>query len=121
MLLNADGSPMRPGSTEPTKFKNPTDWTVTREDAFKRVSMRYCPSTDEVEVMEEFFEELPLAQAAAQRELMTKGDALRPLAVIPQSVVNRAIREGWNDDEKAWKRWMNDADNKKLRVTDGVA
>jgi hypothetical protein len=41
------------------------------------------------------------------------------MAVIPDSVKARAFREGWYFDETAWKRWMNDIDNRKLRVSGG--
>jgi hypothetical protein len=31
------------------------------------------------------------------------------------------LREGWYWDDKAWTRWMNDIDNRKLRVCEGRA
>lgn len=70
--------------------------------------------------MEEWDDELALEQAAEQRQL-AQGKDVRNLAVIPDSVKSRALREGWYFDEKAWKRWMNDIDNRKLRVSEGRA
>jgi hypothetical protein len=104
-------------------LKPSTDWTVVREDERKRVSMRYVPSSDEVEFMEEFFEDVPLTQAAQERELFTPkfAEAMRPMATIPQSVLNQSIKEGWVNDDAAWRKWMNDADNNKLRIAGGTA
>lgn len=40
----------------------------------------------------------------------------RHQAVIPDVVLNRAFREGWFHDAAAWRRWMNDPDNRAFRV-----
>jgi len=70
---------------------------------------------------EEWYEDAALEQARQQRELAVAGGNLQLLAVIPPSEMNRSIREGWVNDDDAWKRWANDASNNKLRVSDGVA
>jgi hypothetical protein len=85
----------------------------------KRVYSRFEANGDLV-FMEEWDDEIALEQAAEQRE-MDQGKNVRNLAVIPDSVKARALREGWYWDPKAWKRWMNDIDNRKLRVTEGRA
>jgi hypothetical protein len=95
------------------------DWTLhpSLSRPGKRVYSRFEPNGDLV-FMEEFDDELAIEQAAAQRE-QPKGKDMRNMAVIPDSVKARAFREGWYFDETAWKRWMNDIDNRKLRVSGG--
>lgn len=99
------------------------DWTLHPSlcRPGKRVYSRFEANGDLV-FMEEWDDELALTQAAEQRELGEgKGKDMRNLAVIPDSVKARALREGWYFDDKAWKRWMNDSDNRKLRVAEGRA
>jgi hypothetical protein len=43
----------------------------------------------------------------------------RLVARAPVSVVERAFREGWYHDDRAWARWLNDADNRDFRVVEG--
>ena len=47
------------------------------------------------------------------------GKDFRHVAVIPDHVMNRAMREGWFHDKQAWKRWANDPDNKAFRTWKG--
>lgn len=47
-----------------------------------------------------------------------RGD-LKHVARVPVTVVEKAMREGWFHDQAAWRRWMNDPDNKKFRVWQG--
>ncbi|MCC6779913.1 MAG: hypothetical protein IT537_25320 [Hyphomicrobiales bacterium] len=98
-----------------------TDWQLRSASPGKRTWMRYNAATDEIEIMEEWLNEVPIREAAIERELAggRKGGFLQPIAVIPNSERSRAIREGWDDDDMAWKRWMNDIDNRYLRITDG--
>jgi hypothetical protein len=95
------------------------DWTLCPSlcRPGKRVFSRFEPNGDLV-FMEEFDDELALEQAAQQRELAL-GKDIRNMAVIPDSVKARAFREGWYFDETAWNRWINDIDNRKLRVAEG--
>ena len=44
-----------------------------------------------------------------------------PICEIPMIEYERAFREGWHDDPKAWKKWMNDPANRMFRITDGRA
>jgi hypothetical protein len=51
-----------------------------------------------------------------------KEDGWRFLCVIPDTVFNQAAIEGWLHDKAAWRRWMNDGDNRafnggRLRVS----
>jgi thioesterase domain-containing protein len=43
----------------------------------------------------------------------------KPVAEVPEFIVEQAMREGWFHDDKAWKRWANDRDNFRFRITDG--
>ena len=41
-----------------------------------------------------------------------KSDGWRFMCVIPDTVFNQAAVEGWLHDKAAWRRWMNDRDNR---------
>lgn len=101
-----------------------TDWQLRSERPGKRTWMRYNAGTDEIEIMEEWFEEVPLANAKLERDILEHSGGKRsatiaPVCIIPDSVRAKSIKEGWHDDDKAWKRWMNDIDNRYLRITTG--
>jgi hypothetical protein len=101
---------------------NPYEWRVVSERPGKRILMKVDPVTDEVVVCEEWLEDVVLEEAREQRERpMLVSPDLKPLAVVPPSVMNKSIREGWVHDDKAWKSWINDIDNNKLKLTDGKA
>lgn len=105
-----------------TAFPNPFEWRVMSERPGKRILMKIDPATDEVVICEEWTEDYCLEEAKAQRDVpKLVGADLKPLAVIPPSVQNRAINDGWANDPAAWKRWMNDIDNRYLRTSDGTA
>lgn len=97
-----------------------TDWRVVRETPHKRVLMRYDAATDEIVVCEEWYDEAALEQTREQAEKPIFGTqkAHRPLAVIPDSVMSRAIKEGWLNDQDQWAKWAADADNRRLQLTD---
>jgi len=59
-----------------------------------------------------------IEHARALREL-EPGKTFRHAAEIPKVIWNKALREGWHNDKKAWKRWLNDPDNKAFRVWQG--
>lgn len=44
---------------------------------------------------------------------------MRHVAEIPMSIVEKAMREGWFNDRVKWKAFLNDPDNKGLRVQSG--
>lgn len=44
---------------------------------------------------------------------------MRHVAEIPMSIVEKAMREGWFNDRAKWKEFLNDPDNKGLRVQGG--
>lgn len=41
-----------------------------------------------------------------------KSDGWRFMCVIPDTVYNQAVIEGWLHDKVAWRRWMNNRDNR---------
>ena len=59
-----------------------------------------------------------IEHARALREL-EPGKTFRHAAEIPKVIWNKALREGWPNDPKAWKKWLNDPDNKAFRVWQG--
>jgi hypothetical protein len=44
---------------------------------------------------------------------------LRPVAEVPMAIVEKAMIEGWYNDPAAWRKWLNDPDNKAFRVWEG--
>jgi hypothetical protein len=49
----------------------------------------------------------------------TPGKEWRHSAFVPAAIWNRAVREGWVHDKKAWKKWANDPENKLFRTWPG--
>ena len=49
----------------------------------------------------------------------TPGKTFRHAAEIPMVIWTKALREGWHNDKTAWKKWLNDPDNKAFRVWKG--
>jgi len=44
---------------------------------------------------------------------------LKHVAEVPMVIYQQAIREGWANDRKKWKKWLNDPDNKLFRIWQG--
>lgn len=99
------------------------NWTLVEERPGKRIYSGFDIQTGDLVLMEEWDDSWALEQAQLQRDGVgtLQGKDIRNMAVIPESVRARALKEGWYFDEKAWTRWMNDPDNNKLRVTGGRA
>ena len=101
------------------------DSCVGKDDAWdSEGATRGIGQFDEIEFLEEWFEEFTLAEAKRERDIFEhaggrRGADLAPVCVIPNSVRSKAIREGWEDDDVKWKRWMNDIDNRYLRISGG--
>lgn len=53
------------------------------------------------------------------RENQTGKEQFRLAARVPMHVAEQAMREGWFHDDDAWRRWMNDRDNRDHRVWEG--
>ena len=47
------------------------------------------------------------------------GKDFRHVAEVPIIIYNKAVREGWVNDPKAWKKWLNNPDNKLFRTWKG--
>ena len=47
------------------------------------------------------------------------GKDLRHVAEVPLIVYQRACREGWANDMKQWRKWLNKSDNKVFRTWQG--
>jgi hypothetical protein len=60
-----------------------------------------------------------IRQNAAERDQITGKETFRKVATVPVHEVERAMREGWFHDDKAWERWLNDRDNRDFRVWEG--
>ncbi len=61
----------------------------------------------------------PYVAQARRLSEQTPGREMRHAAVIPHTVYAQAIRGGWANDPKAWKRWANDPDNRMFRSWPG--
>ena len=48
-----------------------------------------------------------------------QGKELMHVAEVPMVIYQQAIREGWANDKKKWKKWLNDPDNKLFRIWPG--
>lgn len=54
----------------------------------------------------------PILEFVQNRAQVPDKDDFRYLGEIPLATFGEAIRDGWVDDDKAWRRWF--ADNKKF-------
>jgi hypothetical protein len=71
-------------------------------------------------IVHEFQECQPIQDAAKiMRDDIAPAKEWRHVAFIPTFVYNQAAREGWLNDEKAWKKWANDPDNAAFRTWRG--
>lgn len=61
----------------------------------------------------------PIIERAKALSQLEPGKDFRHAAIVPQIVLDRAFREGWFNDENAWKRWANDPDNALFRTWPG--
>jgi hypothetical protein len=56
---------------------------------------------------------------ALQDAGLGNGKNHKHVARVPLTVVEKAMREGWYNDEEAWRKWCNDPDNRDFRVWQG--
>ena len=61
----------------------------------------------------------PVIEAAKRLSEQTPGEDFRHVAFIPDFVMRKAMREGWANDNEAWRKWANDPDNKAFRTWPG--
>lgn len=62
----------------------------------------------------------PIVQAAKDLWSDNPPKDMRRVALIPETVLNKAFNEGWFHDETAWKRWANDPANAAFRTSKGT-
>jgi len=60
-----------------------------------------------------------LVELAKNMEDIPPDREFRHVGFIPDYVFNEACRNGWVNDKKAWKKWLNDPDNRKFRTWKG--
>lgn len=60
-----------------------------------------------------------IVEAAKIMSDMPHSKDFKPVALIPQEVLNQAFLEGWFEDKERWKRWANDPDNRDFRIVGG--
>ena len=53
------------------------------------------------------------------RDEHRRGGDMKHVARIPVTIYEKAIREGWANDQAAWRRFLDDADNAAFRVWRG--
>ena len=47
------------------------------------------------------------------------GKDFRHVAEVPMVVYEKAVQEGWANDQSAWKKWLNSPENKPFRTWQG--
>jgi hypothetical protein len=60
-----------------------------------------------------------LVDAAKAMSDLPHDKDFKPVAFIPDEVLNQAMLEGWFHDQARWRRWVNDPDNQAFRITQG--
>jgi hypothetical protein len=53
------------------------------------------------------------------REVQNPKAHMRHVAEVPVTIYEKAVREGWANDQAAWARFLNDPDNRAFRVWEG--
>ena len=61
----------------------------------------------------------PVIEHAKVLSEQTPGKEMRHIAEIPMVIYQKAVREGWAEDKKKFKEWLNDPDNKMFRSWKG--
>jgi hypothetical protein len=61
----------------------------------------------------------PLLEKAKVFSEQPPGKDFRHAMVIPMSILDRAMRDGWLNDKAAWKKVANDSANANLRTWKG--
>lgn len=74
-----------------------------------------------IEIVQDVDTALRAARAARDRGADSKSGGFRAMAEIPMVVYLQAQREGWAEDSKKWRQWLNDPANRGLRIHPGRA
>lgn len=57
-----------------------------------------------------------LVKLARQMSELPHDREMYPICVVPENVLERSYIEGWFHDPAAWRRWMNDPENRDFRI-----
>jgi hypothetical protein len=74
---------------------------------------------DNLHVVQTLYDVEPALKSAEIARDNAPGKDMRHIAEIPHDVLDRAFKEGWYNDQKAWRAWVNNSDNAKYRVHKG--
>lgn len=81
--------------------------------------VRVVHADDETICFETIQDVEPVLDWVRARREQPVDPVMTPVAEVPIYVVEQAMREGWFHDRARWKRWVNDRDHYKFRITDG--
>lgn len=81
--------------------------------------IHFDPDRPDTLIIEEVEDVDPLLAMAHHLADQKPGHEFRHAAIIPDFVLARAMREGWFNDPKAWRKWANDPDNARFRTWAG--
>lgn len=70
-------------------------------------------------VFTEFDAEQFIKTNRALAETHVQGSDNKLVARVPITVVEKAMVEGWFDDEEAWRKFLNDPENRDFRIWPG--
>jgi hypothetical protein len=88
-------------------------------DPLRRRKVSYVEEGDERYIVTEQDCKGVVAAAKAMSELPHNDKSLKPVALIPEEVLNQSMLEGWFHDKAKWRAWANDPDNRAFRITQG--
>ncbi len=92
--------------------------TIEERSGFRQIQ-HVDPSNPDDLIVESQYAVDPYIEEAKRLSDQTPDKEIRHAAVIPQWVLEKAMREGWFNDPKKWKEWANDPDNKIFRTWPG--
>ena len=78
-----------------------------------------APGGDEMIVTTEQDATRLLRANSRDADVDQSGRTFRLVARVPMPIIQQAIREGWHRDEKKWRAFLNDPDNRAFRVWPG--
>lgn len=89
------------------------------DDEFAPKKVLYHELGDGVVAIETRQDVQGLVEMAKAMQDIPPDREFRHVAFVPDAVFDQAVNEGWLHDKKAWKRWLNDADNRAFRTWQG--
>lgn len=77
------------------------------------------PLDEDKLILEDVYDVEPIINEAKRLSEMNPGREFRHVGIIPPHVLDQAAREGWINDQKKWREWLNDPDNRAFRTHPG--